>query len=522
MKKKALKWFIYFMIFMFVMTIVSRGVYAYRLPKVITDHPQTISLDHSIKGEGNVKKNMEEAVVVLSGIRVSEVCVKEGDVIEEGTVLFKLDDNDLKEQIQLLQNDVAAAKLQLSDLRANEALAAAEKQKKIDRAAADYNSTVASSDRQVSEDAQDVTDAENDKNALKSKDSYIEDAVSGSSAIANAKSGISNLQQEKTEKETERSNLDPADVDFNSKKDKLDADIAELDKKISEAKESLDSITESVKDSAADEWEAKNNALSDAVTSAKRKYDNSVDSRTNSVETASRGIEDSKSPSKQDSSSRISQMTLDEKVAELKKYKEFQSAGTQVMSTKKGVISKVYVEPGGKTPDTASILFADMSGKLTFSAVISKEDQKRISVGDVASLSFHNGKDKEEDAVLSKMELDDSDTTKYNIEIAMENPIATIGESGEFEIRIISRNKFLTVPLTAIHSDGLRYYVLVLEKRESFLGEELKVSMRNVFINDKNDRLAAIENSGLTDEDEIILSSNKDIADGSIVRLLSE
>ena len=522
MKKKALKWFIYFIIFMFVMTVVSRGVYAYRLPKVTTDHLQIISLDHSIKGEGSVKENMEEAVVVLSDIRVSEVCVKEGDVIEEGTVLFKLDDDDLKEQIQLLQNDVATAKLQLSDLKANEALVAAEKQKKIDRAAADYNSTVASSDRQVSEAAQDITDAENDKNALKSKDSYIDDAVSGSSAIESVKSSINDLQQKKTQQETELLNLNQTDDDFSSKKDKLEADIAELNKKISEAKDSLDSITESVKNSVADEWETKNNALSDAVTSTKRKYDNSVDSRSKSVEAASRGIEDSKSPDKQDSSSKISQMTLDEKEAELKKYKEFQSAGTQVMSTKKGVISKVNVEPGGKTPDTASILFADMSGKLTFGAVISKEDQKRISVGDVASLSFHNRNDKEEDAVLSKMELDDSDTTKYNIEITMENPIATIGESGEFEIRIISQNKYLTVPLTAIHSDGPRYYVFVLEKRESFLGEELKVSMRNVFINDKNDRLAAIENSGLTDEDEIILSSNKDITDGSIVRLLSE
>lgn len=522
MKKKASKWFIYFIIFMFVMTIVSRGIYAYRLPKVTTDHPQTIFLDHSIKGEGNVKENKKEAVVVLSGIRVSEVCVKEGDVIEEGTVIFKLDDDNLKEQIQLLQNDVATAKLQLSDLKANEALAAAEKQKKIDRAAADYNSTVASSDRQVSEAAQDVTDAENDINALKSKESYIEDGVSGSSAIASVKSNINDLQQRKTQLETDRSKLDPADVDYSSKKDKLDADIAELDQKISEAKDSLGSITESVKDSAADEWETKNNALSEAVTSAKRKYDNNVDNRSSSVETASRGIEDSKSHDKQDSSSKICQMTLDEKEAELKKYIECQSEGTQIVSTQKGVISKVYVEPGGKTPDTASILYADMSGKLTFGAVISKEDQKRISVGDIASLSFHNGKDKQENAVLSKMKVDDSDTTKYNIEITMENPIATIGESGEFEIRIISQNKYLTVPLTAIHSDGLRYYVYVLEKRESFLGEELKVSMRNVDINDKNGRLAAIENSGLSDEDEIILSSNKDIADGSIVRLLSE
>ena len=521
MKKKTLKCFIYFMIFMFVMTIVSRGVYAYKLPKVTTDYPQTISLDHSIKGEGSVKESKKEAVVVLSGIRVSEVYVKEGDVIKEGTVLFKLDDNDLKEQIQLLQNDVTAAKLQLSDLRVNEDLAATDKQKKIDRAAADYNSTVATFDRQVSEAAQDVTDAENDKNALKSKDSYIEDAVSGSSDIASVKSNINDLQQKKTQQETDLSNLDPTDADFSSKKDKIDSDIADLEQKISEAKDSLDSITESVKDTAADEWETKSDALSDAVTSAKRKYDSSVDSRSNSVKTASRGIEDSKSPDKQDSSSKISQMALDEKEAELKKYKEFQSAGTQIKSTKKGVISEVFVEPGGKTPDTASILFADMSGKLTFGANISKENQKRVSIGDMVSLSFHNGKDKE-DAVLSKMELDDSDTTKYNIEITMENPVATIGEAGEFEIRIISQNKYLTVPLTAIHSDGLRYYVYVLEKRESFLGQELKICMRNVVINDKNDRLAAIENSGLTDEDTIIISSNKDIADGSIVRLLSE
>ncbi len=515
-KKKALKLLIIFFVFMFMMSIVSRGIYTYRLPRVALTNPKRNSLEHVITGEGMVKENFCDAVVVLSDIRIERVMVKEGETIEEGETLFTLNKEDLKEQIKNLEKEVEKEKLAISDLTANERLDAEKKQKEIDRASQDYQTSVDAANRKQADASQDVAVAEEELDDLPSKGDYIDKALENNLELASMKDKIHSLESELKKLQDEKDGLSEQDLI------EKEAEIDNKNAEISSAKAFYDEMKSSIKDSSAETWEQKKETLTDALSRATRDYAQASEDKKSTEIKAGRAIEDAKSPDKQDSTKQVKELTLEEKEEKLKKYTELLNSGTEIKSPKKVVVSKVNVEPGGKTPDFASILYVDMNEKLSFHAVISKEEQKQIKIGDSATLSFHNGNDITENAVVSKMETVEKDTTKYDLEITMNEPIASIGEMGEFTLRNVSENQSMTVPLQAVHSDGLKYYVYVLRSKETILGEELKVERRDIEISDRNDRNAALDNGGLSEEDRIIISSNKEIADGVIVRLQQE
>ena len=178
MKKKAFRIFLVFMALMFLLTLLSRGIYAYTLPRVTTISFSNIALDHSVKGDGTVEKKKEEPVCVPAGIRIDEICVEEGQTVKEGSTLLRLNEEDLKEYIASLQTSVSTLSLQLSDLQVNDTLAAAKKQKEIDRASKDYTAAAASLDRKISDAGTDLQKATEERDHLGSKDSY-QSSVSG-------------------------------------------------------------------------------------------------------------------------------------------------------------------------------------------------------------------------------------------------------------------------------------------------------------------------------------------------------
>ena len=77
-KERAVKYFAVFLLFMLVCTIVSRGIYAWQMPKVVTETVETHTLTRKILADGVVLTKEEAPVVVEAGILVEKVCVVEG------------------------------------------------------------------------------------------------------------------------------------------------------------------------------------------------------------------------------------------------------------------------------------------------------------------------------------------------------------------------------------------------------------------------------------------------------------
>ena len=96
-KERAVRYFGLFMLFILVCTIVSRGIYAYRMPRVVLGTVDAQTLVHKIQGNGTVLTTEEVPVVTEEGLLVEKVSVVEGQKVAPGDVLFWIGLSDLQE-----------------------------------------------------------------------------------------------------------------------------------------------------------------------------------------------------------------------------------------------------------------------------------------------------------------------------------------------------------------------------------------------------------------------------------------
>ncbi len=102
------------------------------------------------------------------------------------------------------------------------------------------------------------------------------------------------------------------------------------------------------------------------------------------------------------------------------------------------------------------------------------------------------------------------------------NADIVIGELGKMEIIKEIGRYACTIPKDALFSDGGTDYVLVIEEQETILGTELTARRRKVKIMDQDDEYVALENDSLTDEELFVSDTDKEIQDGTRVRLREE
>lgn len=135
---------------MLMFTLISKSVYAYQLPQITTEEARKRTVGREINLSGFVSQSREYAESVLPSIRVDTVNVGRGDEIEEGTLLFTLNEADLKEQIAEKELAVKKLQVQIATLRHNQQLADENKIQNTDRALEDY--VGAASDHSVQAD----------------------------------------------------------------------------------------------------------------------------------------------------------------------------------------------------------------------------------------------------------------------------------------------------------------------------------------------------------------------------------
>ena len=111
-QKKTAIAFCVFLSLMFLCTLVSRAVYASRLPQITTKKPERTALIHKVETEGLVSQGMEYAVNTLSGLRCRTVHAHVGDRVTAETLLFEIDMEDLEEQIK--EQEMIIKKLSLT------------------------------------------------------------------------------------------------------------------------------------------------------------------------------------------------------------------------------------------------------------------------------------------------------------------------------------------------------------------------------------------------------------------------
>ena len=251
------------------------------------------------------------------------------------------------------------------------------------------------------------------------------------------------------------------------------------------------------------------------VEDAKKALEDAKSQQTQQKKSAKRAIEDAGETDAVDHSVEINNVSIAEKqraLAQLQKTKEQEG---KIVAQTDATVSKILLTAGDRTTETAAFLLADLSEGARFTTEISKEDAKYVVVGDAVTLKV-NDKSYEDMTVLST---ETNENSSVRVIVYVPKKTISIGTHASMEIEQTSEKYATTLPLTAIHAEQSKYFVYVLEKEDTVLGEETVARKVNVSIVEKNGEYAALSDGSLSEDDSVIVESDTMLANGEKVRL---
>lgn len=251
------------------------------------------------------------------------------------------------------------------------------------------------------------------------------------------------------------------------------------------------------------------------VEDARKTLEDAKSQQTQQKKSAKRVIEDAGETDAADHSVEINNVSIAEKqraLAQLQKAKEQKG---KIVAQTDATVSKILLTAGDRTTETAAFLLADLSEGARFTTEISKEDAKYVVVGDAVTLKV-NDKNYEDMTVLST---ETNEDTNVRVTVYVPKKTISIGTHASMEIEQTSEKYATTLPLTAIHAEQSKYFVYVLRKEDTVLGEENVARKVNVSIVEKNGEYAALSDGSLSEDDSVIVESDTMLANGEKVRL---
>ncbi len=161
-KKKIVIGFLIFIGFMWLCTVISKSIYASRLPIISVEQIDQKYIEHIVEVEGIVIAGDKLPVTALSGLRIDKVMVQVGDRIEEGDVLFSVDMEDLNLIMEEKQAQIAKLQAQVNAIVQNEELEQQRKALEEERAREDYDTTARYQDTLVGRAEEEYNRAEHE------------------------------------------------------------------------------------------------------------------------------------------------------------------------------------------------------------------------------------------------------------------------------------------------------------------------------------------------------------------------
>lgn len=184
-KKKIIAGFFIFLALMWLCTIISKSIYASRLPVVTTTQVEQKYVEHIVEVEGIVVAGDKSPITALGGLRIEKVMVQVGDRVEEGDVLFTIDMEDLESIMEEKQAQISKLQLQINTILQNEELARQKKALEEERARADYDAEARYQDTLVGRAEEEIHQAETDIEEQAGDEEALKDALQ-SAAYAEA------------------------------------------------------------------------------------------------------------------------------------------------------------------------------------------------------------------------------------------------------------------------------------------------------------------------------------------------
>lgn len=553
---KAVKALAGFLILMFLLTILSRAADSLTIAKVTASAATGGVISHNIEVDGNITPNKDIAISTSANIKIASVEATEGKTVKKGDLLIQLDTADLKKKLLQAQKELQVAKATASDKKANEAIAADTKSKSLQRTYEDYNQTVADANDSVSKAKSDMNEAWNAYNTYKNSnsnsgetDTTVSDSLKKTveekqlaydKAVTNLdgvekdieadvrkeidkaeeaskdESGNSTLTQEDKQKIREQVNARPENV---SLLQNANDQINTAKDALTEAENALSAYNEQQNNSSSASYDEQLKTLYDDYKAKEEAYNEAVKQRQSTIQSANRTLEDAKAPENVDTATALTANDdLEEKQLAVDELQKVMDVNGKITAPSDGLITKVNVTTGETTTEDTAIRISDQSAGYKFTATLDKASAKYLSKDDKVTLDLGNGTTVEGLTVQS-IDVSAEDKNSYELTVSIPAKVKKLGSIATLKVEKASKKYDTCVPLGALHSDGGKYYVYVINEKDTILGTETAVDKVQVDILDKNNEQAAIEGSFSWGQ-KFVLTSSKTLRNGDRVRLV--
>ena len=507
---------------MLVFTIASRVVASITVPQVTASAPSSGKIEHTVMASGTVEAGGEKAIVTEEGILVAQVNVHTGESIGEGETLFALDMDSLEDQIYELQNQIKKLQLENDSLKKNKAQADAKQQLELKRAQEDYEETIAKntvSDGKANEALQKAADAKSQaEKELNSAKDALAQAEKELNAVKEELQNVKEAAAAEQSKDTADQPKDAADSDASGKNEQdnttnstITQKLQQLEEAVQEKQNTYDTIQAKVT-----EKQAALDSASVALEEKQEQLESNTSTAEDAKKAAERAVEDAGLSADIDHTQEINAISLEQFQKQLEKLKTLKQQNGEITAPSSGFITKVCVETGQKTTDTAAVVMSDEQSGLFFTTTTDSKNREYLSVGDNATITGV-GKETSDCSIVSLETSKDGSSIK--VSIAMQGDDFLPGESAQMTATRKSESYDYLVPVTAVWQENNKAYVLLLEMENTVLGEQYIARKAEVQILDKNSSYAAVSGNSLSADCQIITDSDRTVGNGDVVRM---
>lgn len=559
MKKKLIGAAGMFFAVMLIFTILSRAADSVNVIQIQVKNPQNQMVTHQVTGTGKVEGSQEMAVFVQENLQVEQVLVHAGETVKKGDALMKLSGESISSAAKELENKIKTLEGQVKDLesqksvdnqkRASEqswaensyALAAQSGNVSVDNARAEVN--VAR--QRLEEFYQEREAAAQEKNEMAGFTSgdtgETADGTGGAEPSENSfESGgeteivLEESQQDNTDYsivtqsgnetlddssqlsdngELEESFGEPANLDLEASFSQLD-DSASNDSAVQPDSSGTSSDAASTQDDSATE-----KALQDDLRGKQEALNEVIAGRNQTLASAGKNISDANAPQASDSTLENTKRELENTKEDLEKVTLLQDTGGIITSPSDSVLKSLSVQTGDITGQGAAAVLYLLDDDFRMTGSISKENLKYIDTGMDVQIKDNNNNDIS-GATVENITEDEEDSDIRKLSILLPKDSLSIGQTAQFFISKDAGPYDCCVPLTALYEENGQNYVYVTDTENTVLGTVMVARQVFVTVKDKNQTTAALESGSISSGQQVIVSANRELKDGSRVRLV--
>lgn len=283
-------------------------------------------------------------------------------------------------------------------------------------------------------------------------------------------------------------------------------------------KHDRDAVTQpdySAEEAEYDAWQNTKLTLEENVQHAKESYQDASYTREVTLRQKLREIASAETTSRADSTAALCELDIKQVQKQIERLRAVSQQKGEIRAEQDGIVSKIQIEVGSRTSDTAALLLTDPLRPCQFKFSITKEEGKYVHLNDTVEVKL-NGQSKATEITVDYF----TENTQggYDILCMLPEHMGQLGLSGTVQKSVQGEIQELTLPVEAVFEETGTFYIYTLNEKEGILGSEYYAEKIKVQIKDRNDRYAAIESGTISNDTKVITYATEELKQGQSVR----